>query len=141
MSRAEELEYNLDEGDEDASEKTVVTINSKGLSKELNTCCTLIKFRKGDKILNEIKKDLLHFESDHRIEKDETEHSFDISTKLCFRYNTTGHIAAHYRSKLVNKVNQSSSDRSAVKLFSCLELGHIARDCKKEFERKSMREE
>ena len=51
------------------------------------------------------------------------------------------HIAAHCRSNLVNNVNQSSSDRPLVKSFRCLELRHIARDCKKDFQRKSVREE
>ena len=41
----------------------------------------------------------------------------------------------------MNKVNQSSSDRIPVKCFKCLEIGHIARDCKKEFEKKSVRED
>ena len=41
----------------------------------------------------------------------------------------------------MNKGNQSSSNRPPVKGFCCLELGHIARSCKKDFERKSVREE
>ena len=62
-------------------------------------------------------------------------------TKTCFRCNKTGHIAAPCRSKLVNKVNQSSSDRPPVKCFRCLELRHITKDCKNDFERKSVRED
>ena len=46
-----------------------------------------------------LRKVLLDFESDHRNEKEETEHSFIFRTKLCFRCNKTGHIAADYRSK------------------------------------------
>ena len=84
---------------------------------------------------------MLNFESDHRNEKEETERSFISRTKTCFRCNKTGHIAAHCRSKLVNKVNQSSSDRPPVKCFRWLEIEHIARDCMKEFERKSARED
>ena len=141
ITRAEELQYNLNEVDEGLSEKMFVSIILKGLPKEFNTFCTLVKFSKDDKSLNEIKKDLLNFESDHKNEKEETEHSFISRIKTCFRCNKTGHIAAHCRSKLVNKVNQSSSDRPPVKCFRCLEIGHIARDCKKEFERKSVRED
>ena len=74
-------------------------------------------------------------------EKEETELSFISRTKSCFRCNKTGHIAGHCRSKVVNKVNQSSSDRPPVKCFSCLEIGHIDRDCKKEFEVKSVRKD
>ena len=77
----------------------------------------------------------------HRNEKEETEPSFISRTKTCFRCNKTGYITAHCRSKLVNKVNQSSSDRPPVKCFRCLEIGHIARDCKKAFERKSVSED
>ena len=134
------MQYNLDEVDEGLSEKMFVSIILKGLPKEFNTFCTLVKFSKDDKSLNEIKKDLLNFESDHRNEKEETEPSFISRTKTCFRCNKTGNIAAHCRSKLVNKVNQSSSDRP-VKCFRCLEIGHKARDCKKELERKSVRED
>ena len=113
----------------------------KAYQKKFNTFCTLVKFSKDDKNLNEIKKDLLNFESDHRNEKEETEHSFISRTKTCFRCNKIGHVAAQCRSKLVNKVNQSSSDRRPVKCFRCLEMGHTARDCEKEFERKSVRED
>ena len=41
----------------------------------------------------------------------------------------------------MNKVNQSYSDKPPVKCFRCLEIGHIARGCKKDFERKSVRED
>ena len=104
ITRAEELQYNLVEVDEGLSEKMFVSIILKGLSKEFNTFCTLVKFSKDDKSLNEIRKDLLNFESDHRNEKEETEHSFISRTKTCFRCNKTGHIAAHCRFKLVNTV-------------------------------------
>ena len=39
----------------------------------------------------------------------------------------------------MNKIKQSSSDRPPVKCFSCLELGLIARDCKKDLERKGVK--
>ena len=141
ITRAEKLQYNLDGVYECLSEKMFVSIILKGLPKEFKTFCTFIKFSKDDKSLNEIRKDLLNFESDHWNEKEETEHSFISRTKTYFRCNKTGHIAAHCKSKLVNKVNQSSSDRPPVKCFRCLEIGHIARDCKKEFERKNVKED
>ena len=82
----------------------------------------MVKFSKDDKSLNEIKTALLNFQSDHTNEKEETEHSFISRTKTCFRCNKIGHIGADCRSKLVNKVNQSSSDRPPVKCFRCLEI-------------------
>ena len=45
-----------------------VSIILKGLPKEFDTLCTLVKFSKDDKSLNEIKKDLLNFESDLNLE-------------------------------------------------------------------------
>ena len=74
ITRAEELQYNLDEVDEGLSEKIFVSIILKGLPKEFNTFCTLVKFSKDDKSLIKIKKNLPKFESDHRNEKEETEH-------------------------------------------------------------------
>ena len=56
-TRAEELQYNFDEVDEGLSEKLFVSIILKGLPREFNTFCTLVKFSKDDKSLNEIKKD------------------------------------------------------------------------------------
>ena len=142
ITRAEELQYNLDEVDESLKEKMFVSIILKGLPKEFNALCTLVKFSKDNKNLNEVKKDLLNFECDHRNhrnENDNTEHLFISRIKTCFKCNKTEYIAAHCRSKLVNKVNQSSNDRPPVKCFRCSEIGYIDRDCKKDFERNSVR--
>ena len=87
ITRAEELQYNLDEVDEVLSEKIFVSIILEGLPTEFNTFCTLVKFSKDDKSLNEIKRDLLNFESGHRNGKEETEYSFISRTKTCFRCN------------------------------------------------------
>ena len=102
ITRAEKLQYNLDEVEEGLSEKMFVSIILKGLPKEFNTFCTSVKVSKDDNILNEIKKNLLNAESDHGDEKEKTEQSFFSRTKPCFRCNKTGHIAAHCRSNLVN---------------------------------------
>ena len=99
----------------------------KGLPKEFNTFCILVKFSKDE-----------NDHRNHRNEKDNTEHSFISRIKTCFKYNKTGCIAAHCRSKLVNKVNQSSSDRPPVKCFRWSEIRYIDRDCKKDFERNSV---
>ena len=87
ITRAEEMQYNLDEVEKGLSEKILFSIFLKGLPKEFNTFCTLVKFSKDDKNLNEIKKNLLNFESDHRNEMEETEHSLISRTKTCFRCN------------------------------------------------------
>ena len=103
ITRAEKLQYNLDEVDEGLNEKMFLSIILKTLPKEFNTFCTLVNFSKDDnRSMKKIKKNLLNFESDHRNEKEETEHSFISTTKTCFRCNKTGHIAAHSRSWLVN---------------------------------------
>ena len=81
IPRGEELQYNLDAAGEDLSEKMFVSIILEGLLKEFNTFCTLVKFSIDDKCLNEIKKDLLNFESNHRNEKEATEHSFIFEQK------------------------------------------------------------
>ena len=47
---------NIDEVDESLSEKMFVSIILKGLSKNFITFCTLVKFSKDNKSLNEIKK-------------------------------------------------------------------------------------
>ena len=71
----------------------------KSYQKSSTRFFTSFKFSKDDNSLNEIKKDLLYFESDHRNDKEETEHSFNSRIKTCFRCNKTGHIAAFCRSK------------------------------------------
>ena len=46
ITRAEELQYDLDEVDEGSIEKMFVSIILKGLPKEFNTFCVLDKFSK-----------------------------------------------------------------------------------------------
>ena len=94
ITRAEELQCNLDEVDQGLSEQFIVSIILKDLTEEYNGFCTLIKISKEDKNLKKNKKDLLNIENDHRNEKEDFEHPFISRTRTCFRCHETGHIGA-----------------------------------------------
>ena len=65
ITRAEDMQLNLSEVDESISEKMFVLILLKGLPREFESFCTLVKYGQ-DKTLDEIKCDLMNFESEKR---------------------------------------------------------------------------
>ena len=60
---------------------------------------------------------------------------------MSFECKKLERIAAHCRSKLTDKFNQSPRNRPPVKYLRCLALGLINGDCKKYLEEKNLREE
>ena len=65
ITRAEDMQLNLSEVDESISEKMFVSILLKGLPREFECFCTLVNNGQ-DKTLDEIKRDLIKFESEKR---------------------------------------------------------------------------
>ena len=67
ISRADDMQLSLSKVDESISEKTFVSILLKGLPREFESFCTLVKYGQ-DKTMDEIKRDLISFESEKRNE-------------------------------------------------------------------------
>ena len=59
------MQLNLSEVDESISEKMFVSILLEGLLREFESFCTLVKYGQ-DKTWDEIKRDLINFESEKR---------------------------------------------------------------------------
>ena len=66
ITRAEDLQYNLSQVYEALSEQMFISILLKGLPNEFETFCALVEFTKETKGLDEVKRDLINFETDRR---------------------------------------------------------------------------
>ena len=70
ITRAEELQFNLNQVNEGLSEKMFTSILLKGLPNEIDNFVTLVKYGSEDKSLDELKRDLINFDTERRIESD-----------------------------------------------------------------------
>ena len=101
ITRAEELQYNLNQVNEGLSEKMFATILLKGLPNEFDKVVTLVKYGSEDKSLDELKRDLINLDTEQRIESDRKNASENVSLtkqKRCHNCNKLGHIAKFCRS-------------------------------------------
>ena len=90
ITRAEELQYNLNQFNEGLSEKLFKSILLKGLPNEFDNFVTLFKYGSDDKSLNELKRDLINFDTKRRIESDRknaSESAFITKQKRCYNCN------------------------------------------------------
>ena len=92
--RAEDMQLNLSGFDESISEKMFVSILSKWLPREFERFCTLVKYGQ-DKTLDEIKRDLINFESEKRNDRNTEKSESVLFTNdwTCFNCHKRGHIA------------------------------------------------
>ena len=67
ICRAEACQYELKQVGEAVTEKMLVAMVLKGLPREYETFVTLVKFSCESKSLDEIKRDLINFESDRKM--------------------------------------------------------------------------
>ena len=119
-----------------------VSILLKGLPREFESFCTLVKYGQ-DKTLDEIKRDLINFESEKRNDRntDKSESVFFTNDRTCFNCDKKGHIAKFCR------VQQSGPNKekpnSKITSFKCKKDGHIAKNCftYKKFESHAMKNE
>ena len=85
------MQLNLSEVDESMSERMFVSKLLKGLPREFESFCTLVKFGQ-DKTLDEIKRDLIHFESEKRKDRntDKSEYVFFTNDRTCLNCHKRG---------------------------------------------------
>ena len=94
ITRAEDMQLYLSEVDESISEKMFVSILLKGLPREFESFCALVKYGQ-DKTLDEIKRDLISFESEKRNDRntEKLESVFFTNDRTCFICHKRRHIA------------------------------------------------
>ena len=83
LTRAEEIQYNLEQVNEGVSEKMLISIILKGLPKQFETFSTIAKFSRDEKSLDELKRDLVNFDSERQII--EKKHAFNSENRVCFK--------------------------------------------------------
>ena len=67
LTRAEEIHYNLEQVNEGVSEKMLISIILKGLPKQCEIFPTIAKFSREEKSLDELKRDLVNFDSERQV--------------------------------------------------------------------------
>ena len=117
ITRAEELQYNLNQVNEGLSEKMFTSFLLKGLPNEFDNFVTLAKYGSEDKSLDELKRDLINFDTERRIESDRknaSESVFLTKQKRCHNCNKIGHIAKFCRSTNNRKPHNPQPNSSRV---------------------------
>ena len=64
LTRAEEIQYILEQVNKGVSEKMLTSIILKGIPKQFETFSTIAKFSRDEKHLDELKRDLVSFDSE-----------------------------------------------------------------------------
>ena len=98
MTRAEEIQHNLEQVNEGVSEKMLNSIILKGLPKQFEIFATIAKFSRDEKSLDELKRDLVNFDSERQVL--EKEHSFKSENRVYFKYHIKGHVSKQFRENL-----------------------------------------
>ena len=140
LTRAEEIQYNLEQVNEGVSEKMLISIILKGLPKQFETFSTIAKFSRDEKSLDELKRDLVNFDSERQII--EKKHAFNSENRVCFKCHKRGHVSKQCRENLESR--RDSEDRAQkIQCYECKELRHFAKYCqaKKKFISKTKREQ
>ena len=138
---AEDMQLNLSEVDESISEKMFVSILLKGLPREFESFCTLVKYGQ-DETLDEIKADLINFESEKRNDRntEQSESVFVTNDRTCFKCPKRGHIANFCRAQQ-SEPNKEKPNSKKVVLRA--KIGQIAKNffTYRKFESHSMKNE
>ena len=127
LTRAEEIQYNLEQVNEGVSEKRLISIILKGLPKQFET---FSKFSRDEKNLDELKRDLVNFDSERQVI--EKEHAFNSENRFCFKCHKRGHVSKECRENLGSRRDSEDEARkfSAMSVRSLDILQNIAKQRK-----------
>ena len=99
------------------------TIILKGLPNEFDNLVTLVKYGSENKSFDELKRDLINFGTERRIESDRknaSESVFLTKQKRCHNCKKLGHIAKFCRSNINRKPhNLQSSTSKIIQCYNC----------------------
>ena len=128
ITRAEDMQFNLSEVDESISEKIFVSILLKGLPREFESFCSLVKYGQ-DETLDEIKRDLIDFESEKRNDRitEKSESVFFTNDRTCLNCHKRGHIAKFRRVQQLEPNKEKAN--SKLICFKCKKFGAVAKNC------------
>ena len=121
LVRAEELQLNLSEVNENVSDQMLCSVVLKGLPQQFANFVTVFKFSHELKSFLDLKRDLLNFDSESNLKGTDQGSSSHFSKDVkCFKCGKFGHKQAQCRSKTV-----------AIVCYECGEKGHKANACPK----------
>ena len=129
ITRAEDLQYNLSQVDEALSEQMFISILLKGLPKDFETFCALVKFTKETKSLDEVKRDLINFDTDRRKPRAEETTFLSRNEVKCHLCGGPGHESFECTQKARTETKQTKSFGQPRVFFKCSKPGHIAKFC------------
>ena len=101
ITRAEDMQLNLSEADESISEKLFVSILLKGLPREFESFCTLVKYGQ-DKTLEKIKRALMNFKCEKRNDRN-TEKAESVFFTIDFKKGIVQKIVVHNNRNLTKR--------------------------------------
>ena len=121
LVRAEELQLNLSEVNENVSDQMLCSVVLKGLPQQFANFVTVFKFSHELKSFLDLKRDLLNFDSESNLKGTDQGSSSHFSKDVkCFKCGKFGYKQAQCRSKTV-----------AIVCYECGEKGHKANACPK----------
>ena len=129
ITRAEDLQYNLSQVDEALSEQMFISILLKGLPKDFETFCALVKFTKETKSLDEVKRDLINFDTDRRKPRAEETTFLSRNEVKCHLCGGPGLKSFECTQKARTETKQTKSFGQPRVCFKCSTPGHIAKFC------------
>ena len=120
MTRAEEIQYNLEHVNEGVSEK--ISIILQGLLKEFEIVSNVAKCSRDEKSLDELKRDLVNFDSERQV----IEKEMLLIARTEFVLNV---IKEDVLKQCSENLGSRRDSEDKARKFQCKEFGHIAKFC------------